>query len=219
LVFRNKKNPDRPIRLAVFFSGGGSTLQNLVDRIGEGKLNARIEWTLASRSHASGIEKSRRAGIECHVLPRKDFDSSADYSAAINKILKSQPVDLIILAGFMSLYRYPPDYAGRVLNVHPALLPAFGGKGMYGHHVHEAVLASGAKETGATVHIVDEEYDRGPIVLQESIPVLEGDTPESLADRVQALERKLYPQAIQLFAEGRLQIEKGRVRIMERSSA
>jgi len=210
---------DQPIRLAVFFSGGGSTLQNLIDRIEEGELDARIVWTLSSRRNAGGIEKSQRAGIDCQVLPRKDFSSTESYSAAINKLLSERPIDVIVLAGFMSLYRYPPEYAGRVLNVHPALLPAFGGKGMYGHHVHEAVLASGAKETGATVHIVDEEYDRGPIVLQESIPVLPGDTPDSLADRVQALERKLYPRAIQLFAEGRLRIEGRQVRILERSPA
>jgi formyltetrahydrofolate-dependent phosphoribosylglycinamide formyltransferase len=209
--------PHRPLRLAVFFSGGGSTLQNLIDRIHEGTLNARIEWTLSSRKNVGGIEKSERAGIECQVLPRKDFASAESYSAAINEILSNRPVDLIVLAGFMSLYRYPPQYAGRVLNIHPALLPAFGGKGMYGRHVHEAVLASGARETGATAHIVDEEYDRGPIVLQESIPVLPGDTPEALAERVQALERKLYPQAIQLFAEGRVQIEGGQIRILERS--
>ncbi|MCG3199776.1 MAG: phosphoribosylglycinamide formyltransferase [Candidatus Omnitrophica bacterium] len=203
-----------PIRLAVFFSGGGSTLQNLLDHIASGSLNARVEWTLSSRVDAVGIEKSRRAGIPCLVLPRKEFTSHEEFSQAINLHLERHPVDLIVLAGFMCLYRFPPDYNGRVLNIHPALIPSFCGKGMYGHHVHEAVIESGVKLTGATVHFADNEYDRGPIILQEALPVLDEDTPETLAERVQALERELYPKAIRLFAEGRLRVEGRRVRIL-----
>ena len=122
---------------------------------------------------------------------------------------------LVVLAGFMSLITVPEDFAGRIMNVHPALIPAFSGKGMYGHHVHEAVLEYGAKVTGVTVHFVDEQYDQGPIILQAPLEVLPGDTPNSLAERVQAKERELYPQAIQLFAENRLRIEGRRVRILE----
>ena len=200
--------------LAVFFSGSGSTLQNLVDRIRDGKLNAKIEWTLSSRKGVGGIEKSERAGIPCVVLPRKDYDSHEAYSQAINRRLEENPVDLVVLAGFMFLYHFPESYRGRAMNIHPALIPSFCGKGMYGHHVHEAVLASGVKVTGATVHLVDEEYDHGPIILQETLPVLEDDTPDTLASRVQALERELYPKAIQLFAEGRLRAEGNRVRVL-----
>lgn len=203
-----------PIRLAVFFSGGGSTLQNLIDRIAAGSLDARIDWTLSSRLAVGGIAKSEAAGIPCLVLPRKEFNNPEQFSEAVNLHLERHPVDLIILAGFMSLYLFPEEYSGRVLNIHPALIPAFCGNKMYGHHVHEAVIASGVKVTGATVHFADREYDRGPIVLQRCIPVLDDDTPDSVAERVQALERELYPEAIQLFAEDRLRIEGNRVRIL-----
>ena len=204
---------DTPLRLAVFFSGSGTTLQNVIDRIADGSVSASIAWTLSSRKEVAGIDRSERAGIPCFVLPRKDFDSHQAYSKAVNEHLAKNPVDLIVLAGFMSLYRFPDSYRGRVINIHPALIPSFCGAGMYGHHVHEAVLQSGVKVTGVTVHFADEEYDHGPIILQEAIPVLEDDTPDSLAARVQELERKLYPKAIQLFAEGRLRIEENRVRI------
>ena len=137
---------------------------------------------------------------------------------AIWEEVRKHKVDLVVLAGFMSLLEIPEEFIGRILNIHPALLPSFGGKGMYGHHVHEAVLAYGAKITGATVHFVDAEYDRGPVVLQGAVSVREDDTPDTLAERVQAKERELYVQAIQLFAEGRLKIEGRRVRILEGAS-
>lgn len=202
-----------PINLAVFFSGGGSTLKNLIEKIREGSLDASIQWTLSSRAGVGGIGVSESAGIPCTVIPRRDYDSHRRFSEAINEHLADHPVDLIVLAGFMSLYLYPPEYDRRVINIHPALIPAFCGLGMYGHHVHEAVIESGVKVTGATVHFADNEYDRGPIILQEAIPVLDEDVPETLAKRVQALERKLYPEAIQLIAENRIRIEGNRVRI------
>jgi formyltetrahydrofolate-dependent phosphoribosylglycinamide formyltransferase len=207
----------KPIHLAVFFSGGGSTLQNLIDRIREGRLDAQIDWTLSSRTGVGGIEKSKTAHIPCLVLPRKEFADHLEFSQAVNLHLERHPVDLIVLAGFMCLYRFPPAYQGKVLNIHPALIPAFCGQGLYGHHVHEAIIASGVKVTGATIHFANEEYDRGPIILQEAIPVLDDDTPETLAERVQALERELYPKAIQLFAEGRLQVEGNRARILPKA--
>ncbi len=203
------------IHLAVFFSGGGSTLQNLLDRISQGRLDACVDWTLSSREGVGGIEKSHRAGIPCLVLPRKEFESHEAYSEAVNLHLERHPADLIVLAGFMSLYSFPPAYQGRVMNIHPALIPAFCGKGLYGHHVHEAAIAAGVKVTGCTVHFADNEYDHGPIILQRCIPVLDEDTPETLAQRVQALEREVYPEAIQLFAEGRLEIAGSRVKIRE----
>jgi phosphoribosylglycinamide formyltransferase-1 len=200
--------------MAVFFSGGGTTLQNLIDRIAEGSLSAEIAWTLSSREGVAGIDRSYRAGIPCEILPRKNFPSHQAHSEAINQHLAENPVDLIVLAGFMCLYDFPPQYSGRILNTHPALIPAFCGQGMYGHHVHEAVIASGAKVSGATIHFVNEEYDCGPIILQKCVPVTFEDSAETLAEKVQAAERELYPRAIQLFAEGRLKIEGNRVRIL-----
>ncbi|MFA6240640.1 MAG: formyltransferase family protein, partial [Candidatus Hydrogenedentales bacterium] len=127
--------------------------------------------------------------------------------------VRKHNADLVVLAGFMSLLDIPADFENRVINVHPALIPSFCGKGMYGHHVHEAVLAYGAKVSGCTVHFANAKYDEGPILLQESVPVLEDDTPDTLAERVQAKERELYPKAIQLIAEGRVRVEGRRVRI------
>ncbi|MCA9411185.1 MAG: phosphoribosylglycinamide formyltransferase [Candidatus Omnitrophica bacterium] len=201
------------LKLAVFFSGGGSTLQNLIDHIRNGTLDADINWTLSSRAGVDGIRKSEEAGIPCLVVPRKEFDSHKSFSEKINEHLRDNPVDLIVLAGFMSLYHFPPEYNRRVVNIHPALIPAFCGLGMYGHHVHEAVIQSGVRLTGATVHFADNEYDRGPIIIQETVPVLDEDTPDTVAERVQELERKIYPQAIQLIAEDRIRVEGNRVKI------
>ncbi len=200
------------LKLAVFFSGGGSTLQNLIEHIHSGSLNAEILWTLSSRTGIAGIERAEEAGVPAIIVPRKDFDSHQSFSEKINDHLADHPVDLIVLAGFMSLYHYPPEYNRRVVNIHPALIPAFCGLGMYGHHVHDAVIESGVKVTGSTVHFADNEYDRGPIILQEAIPVLDDDTPETVAERVQELERKLYPAAIQLISEDRLWIDGNRVK-------
>jgi len=202
-------------RLAVFFSGGGTTLQNFIDRIGEGTLPARIEWTLSSQPGAGGIQRAERAGLRCVVVSRNDYDSHNSFSEAVNDELGKRPVDLILLAGFMSLYLFPPEYKNRIMNIHPALVPAFCGEGMYGHHVHEAVIESGVKLTGVTVHFVDHQYDNGPIVLQKAVPVLDTDTADTLATRVQAVEREVYPKAVQLFAENRLCVVRQRVKILD----
>jgi len=203
-----------PLKLAVLLSGNGSTLQNILDRISAGELNARVVYVVASRADAFGLERAKRAGIPAIAVPRKDFSSPEAFGDRVWGEVRKYAPELIVLAGFMSLLPIPPDFRGRIMNVHPALIPAFSGKGMYGHHVHEAVIEYGAKLTGVTVHFVDEEYDRGPVILQSSVPVREDDTPDSLAERVQAEERALYPKAIQLFAEGRLRIEGRRVRIL-----
>ena len=139
------------LKLAVFFSGGGSTLQNLIDHIRNGTLDADINWTLSSRAGVDGIRKSEEAGIPCLVVPRKEFDSHKSFSEKINEHLRDNPVDLIVLAGFMSLYHFPPEYNRRVVNIHPALIPAFCGLGMYGHHVHEAVIQSGVSAAGSAI--------------------------------------------------------------------
>jgi formyltetrahydrofolate-dependent phosphoribosylglycinamide formyltransferase len=202
----------QPPRLAVLLSGSGSTLQNLVDRIADGRLRASVAVVLSSRSDAFGLERARRAGIAAQAVPRKAYADTALFNDALHAALEPHAVDLIVLAGFLSLFQ-PRRYAGRVLNIHPALIPAFCGPGFYGRKVHEAALAAGVKVSGCTVHFADDQYDHGPIILQGCVPVLEGDTPESLAARVQELESELYPQAIQLWADDRLRIENGRVHI------
>jgi phosphoribosylglycinamide formyltransferase-1 len=202
-----------PVQTAVLLSGSGTTLQNIIDRIDAGQLDAALCCVVSSRADAFGLERARNHGIRAVAVPRKDFADAASFNAALWAAVNECPPDLVVLAGFMSLLTVPPGFENRIINVHPALIPAFCGKGMYGHHVHEAVLEYGAKVTGATVHFVDSAYDHGPIILQECVPVLEGDTPDTLADRVQAKERELYPKAIQLYAEGRLHVEGRVVRI------
>lgn len=200
-------------RLAVLLSGSGSTLQNLLDRIAAGRLRAEVTVVLASRADAFGLERARRAGVTAVAVPRKQYADGDRFNDALHAALRPHAPDLIVLAGFLSLFQ-PRDYGGRVMNIHPALIPAFCGAGFYGHKVHEAVLAAGVKVSGCTVHFADDQYDHGPIILQGCVPVQDDDTPDTLAARVQALEADLYPQAIQLWADDRLRIEGRRVRIL-----
>jgi phosphoribosylglycinamide formyltransferase-1 len=202
-----------PIRLAVLISGSGTTLQNFIDQIDDGSLPAKIVQVVSSREDAFGVERARKVGLPVAVVSRKDCATTAEFGARIFELVRRAQADLVCLAGFLHLLPIPDDFLGRVMNIHPALLPAFGGKGMYGHHVHEAVLESGMKVAGCTVHFADNEYDHGPIIIQKAIPVLDGDTPESLAFRVFEQECEAYPEAIRLFAEGRLQIEGRRVKV------
>jgi formyltetrahydrofolate-dependent phosphoribosylglycinamide formyltransferase len=201
------------IRLAVLLSGSGTTLQNLIDRIADGRLAARIVQVFASRPDAGGIERAKRAGLTVEVVARTSFPDLASYSKRIFDVCRASRVELICLAGFLQLLEIPPDYIDRMLNIHPALLPAFGGKGMYGRHVHEAVLAHGVKVSGCTVHFVDQVYDHGPIVLQKAVEVRDDDTPETLAARVFEAECEAFPEAIRLFAEGRLRLDGRCVRV------
>ncbi|HWO72180.1 MAG TPA: phosphoribosylglycinamide formyltransferase [Dehalococcoidia bacterium] len=189
------------VRLAVLLSGGGRTLQNLLDRIADGRLDAEVAVVVSSNSTAFGLERARQAGIPTAVVRRRDFETADAFSEAITAAIGPYEVDLVILAGFTQKYLFPERYRGRVLNIHPALLPKYGGQGMYGHHVHEAVLAAGETESGCTVHLADHEYDHGPILVQKRVPVLPGDTPETLAERVFEAECEAYPEAIRLVAE------------------
>ena len=152
--------------------------------------------------------------MDAVAVPRRDYDDLDAFNAAVNAVLLPYGVDLVVLAGFLSLYQPPPELAERVMNIHPALLPSFGGQGFYGDRVHRAVLASGVKVSGCTVHFADADYDRGPIILQTAVPVLEDDTVPSLAARVFAAECEAYPRAIQLYADGRLRREGRRVRVL-----
>lgn len=204
----------RPPRLAVLLSGSGSTLQNLVDQIQRGDLRAQIELVIASRPDAFGLVRAQQAGLRSQVVARRAFPSEDAFNDALHAALEPLEVDLVILAGFLSRFQLRGRYQYRVLNVHPALIPAFCGRGFYGLHVHRAVLAAGVKVTGCTVHFADDEYDHGPIIFQECVPVLHDDTPETLASRVQAVERRLYPAAIRLWAEGRLEVRGQRVVVL-----
>ncbi len=205
---------DRPIRLAVLISGGGTTLANLAVQIQAGTLAAEIPIVIASRSDCGGIAKAAAANIPCAIIRRKDYASLAEFSQEVFSRCRDAGVDLVICGGYLALLQIPPDYQHRVLNIHPSLIPAFCGQGYHGEKVHAAALERGVKVSGCTVHFVDDEYDHGPIVVQRTAPVLDDDTPATLAARVFAEECLAYPEAIRLFAAGRLEIENHRVRVL-----
>lgn len=205
----------KKINLAVLLSGGGTTLQNIIDRIDAGTLDAKVSVVISSRAHAYGLERARSHRIPAAVVASRKYKKDTQgFSEAVFAEVDKHSIDLIVLAGFMCLITIPERYLGRVMNIHPALIPAFCGKGMYGHLVHEAVLDYGAKVSGCTVHFADNVYDHGPVIVQKTVPVLDGDTPDVLAARVFEKECEAYPEAIQLFAEGRLKIDGRRARIL-----
>jgi phosphoribosylglycinamide formyltransferase 1 len=197
-------------RLVVLLSGSGTTLQNLLDRCADGRLSAGVVGVVSSKADVLGVERARRAGVPV-VVAEKTGRSETAFAAA-----REWAADLVVCAGWVHLLKVPADFRGRVLNVHPSLLPKFGGKGMYGRHVHEAVLAAGEKESGCTVHLVDDTYDTGPVVLQARVPVLPTDTAGTLAERVQAAEREALPAGIRHllanpsgWSQGPIQSERG----------
>ncbi|HZT42545.1 MAG TPA: phosphoribosylglycinamide formyltransferase [Chthonomonadaceae bacterium] len=202
------------IAVLVSGQGRGSNLQALLEGCASGQIAGQIAVVIGTRADAPALERARSAGVPVAVVsPRKYEGDEAGYAEALGRILKRYDIGLICLAGYMR--KLPSSiiaaYHQRILNIHPALLPLFGGRGMYGEHVHQAVLESGMKVTGCTVHFVDEEYDTGPIVLQTAVPVFDEDTPQTLAARVLAEEHCAYVRAVQLFAEGRLRVEGRRV--------
>jgi formyltetrahydrofolate-dependent phosphoribosylglycinamide formyltransferase len=206
-----------PIRVAVLLSAGGTTLQNLIDHIGDGRIRARLVLVVSNNFGVFGLERATRAGIPWVVVDRKECNTRSEFSERIFDACRKAEAELVCLAGFLQLIEVPDDYLGRVMNIHPALIPAFCGHGYYGHHVHEAALKYGVKVSGCTVHFADNQYDHGPIILQRPVPVLDDDTPESLAARIFVEECEAYPEAIRLFAEGRLKIEGRRVRVVNGS--
>jgi formyltetrahydrofolate-dependent phosphoribosylglycinamide formyltransferase len=199
-----------PLRLAVLISGGGRTLLNLHQRIVEGSLHAVITSVVSSRGDAAGVTRSRDAGLTTVVVERRRMSPDA-FQREVTQAIAG--VDLVCMAGFLSLWQIPDEFYGKVINIHPALLPEFGGAGMYGRRVHQAVLAAGKKISGCTVHFCDNQYDHGPIILQRTVPVLTTDTPDTLAVRVFEQECVAYPEAIQLFADGHISLDAGTVRI------
>ena len=201
------------LRVAVLLSGSGTTLDNLMERQAKGQLDIEIAVVISSKPKAFGLERARRHGIAARAVERRAYADEQAFNDAMHRVLDEYRPELVVLAGFL-LRLELRGYAGRTINIHPALIPAFCGKGYYGERVHQAVLESGVKLTGVTVHFCDDEYDTGPIILQEAVPVEDDDSVETLAHRVQAKERELYPRAIQLFAEGRLRVEGRRVRVL-----
>jgi len=188
-----------PLRIAVLISGGGTTLRNLIEKIQTKSLTAEIQLVISSNPKAAGLRSAEAAAIPTLVVEKKSLSAEA-FSEAIFAPCRKANVDYVVMGGFLKHVLIPPDFQNRVLNIHPALLPAFGGKGMYGLNVHAAVLAAGAKFSGCTVHFVDNEYDHGPVVLQRQVAVRPDDTPESLQARVFATECEAYPAALDLLA-------------------
>jgi len=203
--------PRSPLRLAVLISGGGTTLKNLIAQIGAASLDARIELVVSSNPAAGGLGFAQAAGIPTALIERKNFASVGDYSQAVFDACRGATPDVLVMAGFLKFVVIPADFEWRVVNIHPALIPAFCGKGFYGRRVHEAVLEYGAKLSGCTVHFVDNQYDHGPIILQRVVPVLDDDTPDLLAARVFDAECEAYPEALRWIASGRLRAAGRRV--------
>jgi phosphoribosylglycinamide formyltransferase-1 len=199
----------------VFASGRGSNLGAILEAIDRGELDAQVKLVVSDRPEPGAFEIARRYHVPTCSLSPKSFPTESEYVDTLLKTLAEHDVDFIALAGYLKMI--PAEvvraYRSRIVNIHPALLPAFGGKGMYGRRVHEAVIEYGCKVTGVTVHVVDESYDTGPPVVQECVRVEEDDDAESLAARVLEVEHRVYPQALQLFAEGRVEIRGRRVRI------
>ncbi len=195
-----------PLRLGVLASHGGSNMQSIIDRIAEGRLDARIEIVISNNSQSGAMERARRAGLAVRHLSSQTHPDAEALDAAIHDALAGAAVELVVLAGYMKRIgpRTLERFRGRILNIHPALLPLHGGPGMFGIRPHESVLAAGDAETGATVHLVNDEYDRGPIIRQRRLPVLSADTPQELQRRVLAIEHALYPEVIAEIASGNI---------------
>lgn len=201
----------KPLRLAVLISGGGTTLRNLLEKIQAGQLDAQIKLVVSSNPSAGGLEFANAAAIPTTIVERDSFSADDEFSRAVFSACRAADVDYVVMGGFLKFVPIPPDFENRVLNIHPALIPAFCGKGFYGERVHQAVLDYGVKVSGCTVHFVDNQYDHGPIILQRAVPVLAEDTPKSLAARVFEAEREAYPEALNLLASGRVSVAGRRV--------
>jgi phosphoribosylglycinamide formyltransferase-1 len=204
------------MNIAVFASGRGSNFQAILDAIESGKLPACIVVLISDNFNAGAIEIARTHVIPANHFQKKNYSSEEAYSTAMLAVLSEHKAEFIALAGYLKKIpaQVVRQYRNRIVNIHPALLPSFGGAGMYGHYVHEAVIASGVKVSGASVHIVDEEYDRGPIIMQKTIDIVSNDTPESLASKVLKIEHEIYPAVIKAFAEKRIKIEGNKAWIM-----
>jgi phosphoribosylglycinamide formyltransferase 1 len=201
--------PKHMPHVAVFISGSGTGLQAFIDAGKSGILKAKIALVVSSRSDAFGLERARMAGIDTFVFKIKKYPTPEEAADDLRQRLRAREIDYIALAGYLKLLpgEVVRAYHNRIVNIHPALLPQYGGKGMYGHHVHEAVLANEDTETGCTVHLVNEKYDEGRILEQIRVPVIPGDTPDTLAHRVQEQEHKLYPRVLEKLIQGEYKLD------------
>jgi phosphoribosylglycinamide formyltransferase-1 len=206
-----------PLKLAVLISGTGRTLKNFIDLAAEGSLPVDIRLVVSSTAKAGGLKFAEDAGIPSKVISRSDYpvDANGDiaYGAAVFAACREAGVDYVAMAGFLKLAPLTEDFVGRVLNIHPALIPCFCGPGMYGNRVHQAVLDAGVRVTGCTVHFVDNQYDHGPIIWQQPVPVYDDDTAATLADRVFEAEKEAYPHVLKLLAGGKIKLDGRRVTI------
>jgi len=207
--------PENKMPVAVLISGTGTTLRNLIQWVEADQLDIDIRLVISSSSQAKGLQFAADAAIETQVIRLRESGSEEAFSEAIFAACREAEVRFVALGGFLKHLIVAHDFENRVINIHPALIPAFCGKGFYGLRVHQAALAHGVKVSGCTVHFVDDQYDHGPIILQRVVPVLDDDTPEALAARVFAAECEAYPQVLQWLAEGRVQVEGRRVRVHE----
>jgi phosphoribosylglycinamide formyltransferase-1 len=209
----NSSSVPKRLRLVILISGGGTTLKNLLEKIAAGRLDVEIAHVVSSSAKAGGLEIAKSAGIPTSVITPKSCNRPDAYSEAVFGACRRADVDYVVMGGYLTHVLIPPDFENRVLNIHPALIPAFCGKGFYGLHVHEAVLEYGARVSGCTVHFVDNQYDHGPVILQKTVPVLDDDTPQTLAARVFEAECEAYPEALRLLASGKVTVEGRRVRV------
>jgi phosphoribosylglycinamide formyltransferase-1 len=200
-------------RIGILLSGGGRTMVNIAQQITAGDINGEIVTVVSSRSDVAGIGRSKDLGIMPMVISRKAFDSTVAFSQAIFVQMRDQNVSLVLMCGWLCLCEIPEDFTHKVLNIHPSLLPKYGGKGMYGHHVHEAVIANGETESGTTVHFVNNNYDDGPVIIQRRCAIAQDDTPETLAAKVFTEESIAYPQAINYVIEERILVDNNQVTI------
>lgn len=205
------------LKVAVFLSGGGTTLKNLLQRNRQGQIDVDFRLVISSNNRAKGIQIAADAAIPTKVIRRKSFDTAEEHSEAFFQACRDAEVDYVLMGGFLTHVLIPADFENKVLNTHPALIPSFCGKGYYGERVHQAVLDYGAKITGCTIHFVDNDYDHGPIVLQKTVTVLDEDTADSLAARVFSAECEAYPETINLIADGRVRVEGRRVFVTKTS--
>jgi phosphoribosylglycinamide formyltransferase 1 len=197
--------------IAALISGGGTTLRNLIEKIAAGELPVEIRLVISSSAEARGLEYARQAGIPTQVVEQQRSLTPKEFSELVFQPCREAGVRYVAMGGFLKHVLIPPDFEHRVVNIHPALLPAFGGKGMYGLKVHQAVLAAGEKTSGCTVHFVDNQYDHGQVILQRQVEVLPDDTPETLQARVFAAECEAYPEALRRLAAGRIDVRDGDV--------
>ena len=203
-------------RIAVLCSGGGSNLQAIIDSVEAGGIDGEIVLVLANASKAYALERAKNHGIPCEFVSKKQAGSSEAFNDILLEKLQQAKADLVVLAGYLPIVgaQVVRAFEHRIINIHPALIPSFCGVGMYGHYVHEAVLEYGAKISGATTHFVDEEVDHGGVIMQKSVPVLEGDTPETLAARVLTVEHEILPETVRLFCAGKLGVDGRHVHVL-----